>query len=265
MIYTAMTKKAMKLAYEMHRDQTDKSGMPYIFHPFYLAEQMTTEETATVALLHDLEEDTDCTLRDLAEMGFPPAVTDALALLTHDPSVPYLDYVKKIRSNPTEKAVKLADLRHNSDFTRLDSVTDEDRRRAEKYRKAIEILTEEDGETGEGRKQFPPVRLQPVREPDEAEIARMIRKRDQTLLHMGFQKDEAGHFYKPEENIRYFRLTNGLLLKIDSDHLTCYRFDPERKEWNEDSVLFTEYEYGGLQGELVFFSDVYPIGEPFKF
>ena len=156
MIYTPLTKKAMKLAYEMHKDQTDKSGMPYIFHPFHLAEQMTTEETAAVALLHDVVEDTGCTLRDLAEMGFPQAVTDALALLTHDPSVPYLGYVERIKGNPIAKAVKLADLRHNSDFTRLDSVTDEDRRRVEKYRRAIEILTKEDGETGAGT-QFDPV------------------------------------------------------------------------------------------------------------
>ena len=59
MIYTALTKKALKLCFEAHRDQTDKSGMPYVFHPFHLAEQMHTEETVIAALLHDVAEDTD--------------------------------------------------------------------------------------------------------------------------------------------------------------------------------------------------------------
>ena len=95
MIYSEMTKKALKLCFEAHKNQTDKSGMPYVFHPFHLAESMTDEYTTTVALLHDVVEDTDYTLRDLKEMGFPERVTDALALLTHNKSVPYMEYVEK--------------------------------------------------------------------------------------------------------------------------------------------------------------------------
>lgn len=45
MIYTEMTKTAMKLCFHAHKDQVDKSGMPYVFHPFHLAEQMSDEET----------------------------------------------------------------------------------------------------------------------------------------------------------------------------------------------------------------------------
>ena len=37
MIYTDLTKKAMKLCYAAHKDQVDKSGLPYVFHPFHLA------------------------------------------------------------------------------------------------------------------------------------------------------------------------------------------------------------------------------------
>ena len=59
MIYTPMTKTALKLCFEAHRDQTDKSGMPYVFHPFHLAEQMSDEKTTVVALLYDVIEDTD--------------------------------------------------------------------------------------------------------------------------------------------------------------------------------------------------------------
>ncbi len=140
MIYTNMTKKALMLCFEAHKEQTDKTGLPYVFHPFHLAEQMQTEETVIAALLHDVVEDTDYTIQDLADMGFPKDVLDALALLTHDKSVPYLDYVAKIKDNPIARAVKLADLKHNSDLSRLDNIDEEAMIRAEKYEKAIELL-----------------------------------------------------------------------------------------------------------------------------
>jgi (p)ppGpp synthase/HD superfamily hydrolase len=128
------------LAYEAHQGQYDKSGLPYVFHPFHLAEQMDTEEAVTAALLHDVAEDTDYTLEDLRSMGFPDAVTDALALLTHDPSVPYLEYVERLKSNPIARSVKLADLTHNSDLSRLPAITEKDLERVEKYRKAMNLL-----------------------------------------------------------------------------------------------------------------------------
>ncbi len=140
MIYTADTKKAMRLCFEAHKDQTDKSGMPYVFHPFHVAEQMPDEETTVTALLHDVIEDTHYTLQDLRDMGFAEEVLDALALMTHDKSVPYLDYVAKIRGNRIARTVKLADLRHNSDLTRLDEIDEETRQRTEKYREAIRLL-----------------------------------------------------------------------------------------------------------------------------
>ena len=142
MLYTPLTKKAMKLCFAAHRDQTDKSGLPYVFHPFHLAEQMTDEETTVVALLHDVVEDTEYTLSDLGDMGYPPAVLEAIVLMTHDDSVPYLEYVAKIKHNPIAKAVKLADLRHNSDLTRLDVVDERAIARAEKYAAAIRLLEE---------------------------------------------------------------------------------------------------------------------------
>ncbi len=137
-----MTKKAMKLCFEAHKAQVDKSGLPYVFHPFHVAEQMQDEVTATVALLHDVVEDTDYTLKDLSEMGFPQAVTDALSLLTHDKSVGYSDYVSLIKANSVARAVKIADLKHNSDLSRLDSISEEDLIRAEKYRRSLNDLLE---------------------------------------------------------------------------------------------------------------------------
>jgi (p)ppGpp synthase/HD superfamily hydrolase len=142
MIYTPDTKKAMKLCFQAHKDQTDKSGLPYVFHPIHLAEQMEDENTTIVALLHDVVEDTDYTLDDLKNLGFSKAVTDAIGLMTHEKDVPYMDYVAKIKENPIAKAVKLADLNHNSDLTRLDFVDEKARKRAEKYARAITLLLE---------------------------------------------------------------------------------------------------------------------------
>ena len=140
MIYTPLTKKALKLSFEAHRDQVDKTGLPYVFHPFHLAEGMTDEISCVCALLHDVVEDTSYTLDDLREMGFPEDVIAVLTLLTHEEGVPYMEYVEKIKENPIAVCVKLADLAHNSDESRLDEIDEYALRRAEKYRAARELL-----------------------------------------------------------------------------------------------------------------------------
>lgn len=142
MIYTPLTLKAMKVAYNAHHGQTDKAGAPYIFHPMHLAEQMNDELSVCAALLHDVAEDTGITLTQLADM-FPERVIAALELLTHKPDTDYLDYVRALRCDPIASAVKLADLRHNSDVSRLGGdLTENDRLRLKKYAEAIELLTE---------------------------------------------------------------------------------------------------------------------------
>lgn len=145
MIYTELTAKAMRLAYRAHHGQVDKAGLPYIFHPYHLAEQMTDEVTACAALLHDVVEDTDVTFAEL-EREFPREVTDALRLLTHAEGVDYFDYVRALRHNPVARAVKLRDLEHNADETRLLGRADEKQllRRREKYARAREILAARD-------------------------------------------------------------------------------------------------------------------------
>lgn len=142
MIYTQKTKMALKLCFEAHKNQTDKSGIPYVFHPFHLAEQMKDEATTIAALLHDVIEDTDYTMADLEKMGFPADVLEALELLTHKDDTPYMEYVAKIKDNPIAKAVKLADLEHNSDLSRLDVVDEKALKRREKYRQAFCLLNE---------------------------------------------------------------------------------------------------------------------------
>ena len=143
MLYTDNTKRAIKLAYEAHAGQTDKSGLPYIHHPLHLAEQMQDESTTILALLHDVVEDTQYSIEDIEAMGFDREITDALRLMTHDQRVPYMEYVGKLKKNPLARTVKLADLRHNSDISRLNEVTEKDLKRIEKYRAAIELLERE--------------------------------------------------------------------------------------------------------------------------
>ena len=140
MIYTHLTNEAMKLAYTAHHGQVDKSGIPYIFHPYHLAEQMQDEYTTCVALLHDIVEDTDVTLEQLAT-SFPPEVVEAVALMTHRAGEDYFDYVARIKTNPIARTVKLADLRHNSDSTRLENADEATLARYQaKYSKAFDIL-----------------------------------------------------------------------------------------------------------------------------
>lgn len=145
MIYTELTNKAMKIAYQAHLGQVDKSGIPYIFHPIHLAEQMDDEYSCCVALLHDTVEDTDVTIEDLCK-EFPCEITDAIKLMTHSDGTDYFEYVKAIKDNPIAKKVKLADLAHNSDQSRCigcDIPAERLHAWEEKYTKAKQILTEE--------------------------------------------------------------------------------------------------------------------------
>ena len=56
MIYTDMTKKAINIMFEAHKNQKDKSNTPYVFHPWSIAEKMTNEIETTTALLHDVDD-----------------------------------------------------------------------------------------------------------------------------------------------------------------------------------------------------------------
>lgn len=133
---------ARAIAEKAHAGQTDKAGRPYIGHPAHVAASVRGSKAKAVAWLHDVVEDTDTTFEDLAAAGIDEEVIAALRLLTHDAAVPYLDYVAKLKGNELARTVKLADLAHNSDLSRLSEVTDADRERLEKYRKAIAILSE---------------------------------------------------------------------------------------------------------------------------
>ena len=145
MIYTKLTQKAMQTAYAAHHGQTDCNDMPYIFHPYHLAEQMDDEISCCVALLHDVAEDTAVTLDELSK-DFPEEVIEALKLLTHEKGTDYFEYVRRIKDNPIAKKVKLADLAHNMDRSRIVDSTAVSAEKLDqwhrKYSKALKILTD---------------------------------------------------------------------------------------------------------------------------
>ncbi|WP_066729635.1 HD domain-containing protein [Sneathia sanguinegens] len=132
---------ALKIATEAHKGQVDKAGVPYINHPLTVASLVDTEEEKIVALLHDTIEDTNITEQDLIDYGFPNKIVEAVKLLTHNKNVPYMDYVAKIKDNELARKVKIADLTHNSDLSRLKEITEKDKKRYEKYQKALLYLS----------------------------------------------------------------------------------------------------------------------------
>ena len=147
MIYTPLVKKAMNTAYRAHHGQNDQSGVPYIFHPFYVAEAlcnvMPEETPVCAALLHDVVEDTDITLAEL-EREFPEEVVRIVALLTHTPGEDYFAYIQRLKKDPTARQIKIMDLHHNMDESRLDgctNVTDNQKKWwRRKYEKALDML-----------------------------------------------------------------------------------------------------------------------------
>lgn len=137
-----MINEALKLCCKAHLDQTDKSGLPYYLHPIHLAYQMHDEDSIITALLHDVVEDSNYTIKDLENMGFSKNVCNAVGLLTRGPYDSYMDYIRRIKDsgNSIALAVKLADLRHNSDLSRFEYTTEKDEKRTNRYLKAISIL-----------------------------------------------------------------------------------------------------------------------------
>lgn len=132
---------ALAIARKAHAGQVDKAGVDYIQHPLYLASQVKTEQEKAVALLHDVLEDSDITAADLLAYGLSNEVVTAVQTLTKKKGQSYQDYLEKVKSNDLARVVKLADLKHNSDLSRLKSVSDTDRERVKKYKNAIRYLS----------------------------------------------------------------------------------------------------------------------------
>lgn len=135
--------QALAIAKDAHKGQVDKAGMDYIQHPLFVASLVEGELAKTVALLHDVVEDSDWTLGDLRKEGLPEEVVQAVGIITKKRNENYEEYILRVKQNPLARQVKLADLYHNSDLSRLANVTDRDRKRVAKYQQAIAFLSEE--------------------------------------------------------------------------------------------------------------------------
>lgn len=147
MIYTKLTIKAMEVAFSAHFGQKDQAGAPYIFHPFHIAENMPDEDTTVIALLHDVIEDTDLTASDLRKFGFTPLQVEAVVAMSRKKDEQYFDYIQRVKENNYSRIVKLADLKHNSDKSRLLTLPQEEQDKMiklidERYKKAIKMLKE---------------------------------------------------------------------------------------------------------------------------
>ena len=136
----SQSEKAYEIAKRAHLGQVDKAGEDYIKHPEKVASFVETDEEKAVAYLHDVIEDTELTLEDLHEYEFSKEVIEAVDIITKKKGEDYRSYLNSVKKNKLARAVKLADLRHNSDLTRLTKVTEKDVERKEKYQKAIDFL-----------------------------------------------------------------------------------------------------------------------------
>lgn len=138
---------AIMWAIRAHQGQRDKAGAPYILHPFAVVSLLynpTPEEIAT-AILHDVIEDSDVSLENLRTAGIPEVVLDAVEAITKRDGEDYSDYLSRVAANPIARRVKLADLTHNSQVSRIPNPTDKDFARISKYQSAIARLTAAEG------------------------------------------------------------------------------------------------------------------------
>lgn len=131
---------ALAIAVDAHKGQTDKSGMPYILHPIAVASKVDALELKTIAILHDTIEDTSVTADYLLEKGIPKEIVKTVVLLSKPKNEEYESYLRRVKENPLAKAVKLADLAHNTDPARVSGLN---KARRQKYELAKQVLGEE--------------------------------------------------------------------------------------------------------------------------
>lgn len=134
---------AIAIAVDAHFEQFDKGGKPYILHPLHLMNQLMFDtQLATIAVLHDVIEDSSFTMDYLTNAGMSNRVLIAVDVLTHRPGQSYDDYISAICTNYDAIRVKRKDLEHNSDITRLKGIRQKDLERIEKYHNAFLLLGE---------------------------------------------------------------------------------------------------------------------------
>ncbi len=115
--------RAEALARSAHADQVDKAGLPYADHPARVAARVRIsapgdESAEAVAWLHDVVEDTNVTLDDLAD-EFGSLVAAGVEAITRRPGEDGDAYYLRIAANRLAFLVKAADLADNTDPVRL--------------------------------------------------------------------------------------------------------------------------------------------------
>lgn len=138
--YDRLLELAIKVATEAHKGQFDKGGNPYIGHPKAVAESLSNTEHKIVAYLHDVFEDTYITPSDLLDMGFTLRIVNSIWLLTKTDGLAYDEYLKIVKADSTARYVKMADLKHNMDISRIPYPTEKDYARLEKYKNSLAFL-----------------------------------------------------------------------------------------------------------------------------
>ena len=133
---------AKRIALTAHEGQVDKAGAPYCHHPAFVANQVSRPEAKAVGWLHDVVEDSEWTLEDLLAEGIWPEVVEGVDAITKRAGEAYECYLDRVKANPFALAVKLADLTHNMDLSRIATPTEKDFARIEKYRWAVDYLSE---------------------------------------------------------------------------------------------------------------------------
>ena len=114
-----MIKLAEQIARKAHNGQFDKAGRPFIEHPQFVSDRCVTEKAKIAGWLHDVVEDTDVTLEDLRTQGFDEDVIEAVRCVTKTRDYDENTYYLGIHNNPVATEVKLADLTHNMDLSRI--------------------------------------------------------------------------------------------------------------------------------------------------
>lgn len=136
----ALLERAIAIAEQQHAGQVDKAGRPYIEHPLRVMNTMSSDAERIVAVLHDVIEDTNLTLNQLAAEGFPGYVLDALDSVTRRAAETYDAFVARAARDPIGRRVKYADIQDNANLARIAAPTAADLARTEKYRRAMAQL-----------------------------------------------------------------------------------------------------------------------------
>lgn len=137
----AMYVNAANLMFMLQHGQKDKAGMDYYFHPMRVSMKCNLIESKTVALLHDIVEDTTMTFEKLRIALFTEEIIEGVRAVTRKEGESYADFIERASKNEIGHEVKINDLEDNMNITRLSNLTEKDWHRLNKYLHSWRYLT----------------------------------------------------------------------------------------------------------------------------